>query len=120
MKKVLVIEDNAKNRYLLSFLLEGAGYEVIEAITGEEGVEKAARDLPDIILMDIQLPGIDGYEATRRIRESATGKKIPIIAITSYVMRGDRELVLAAGCTGYIEKPINPDTILDEIRHYLR
>ena len=116
MTKVLVIEDNDKNRYLISFILRGAGYEVIEAITGEDGVGMAENLHPDLVLMDIQLPGIDGYEATRRIRESPAGGKIPIIALTSYAMTGDRERALAAGCTGYVEKPINPDTIMDEIR----
>jgi two-component system, cell cycle response regulator DivK len=119
MVKVLVIEDNEKNRYLISFILKGAGYEVVEAITGEAGVEMAIREHPDLVLMDIQLPGIDGYEATRRIRASPAGDKIPIIALTSYAMTGDRERALAAGCTGYVEKPINPDTITDEIRKYL-
>jgi CheY-like chemotaxis protein len=116
----LVIEDNERNRYLISFILKGAGYKVIEAITGEEGVEMAIREHPDLILMDIQLPGIDGYEATRRIRASPADEKVPILALTSYVMTGDRERALAAGCTGYIEKPINTDTIIGEIQKYLR
>ncbi len=120
MTKVLVIEDNEKNRYLISFILKGEGYEVIEAITGEEGVGMAESLHPDLILMDIQLPGIDGYEATRRIRASPSGATLPIIALTSYAMSGDRERALAAGCSGYVEKPINPDTIMDEIRKYLR
>jgi two-component system, cell cycle response regulator DivK len=119
MTKVLVIEDNEKNRYLISFILKGAGYTVIEAVTGEEGVETALRERPDLILMDIQLPGIDGYETTRRIRASPEGTKVPVIALTSYAMTGDRERALAAGCTGYVEKPINPDTILDEIGKFL-
>ena len=119
MTKILVIEDNDKNRYLVSFILKGSGYEVVEAITGEEGIETAVREYPDLILMDIQLPGIDGYETTRRIRALPAGAKIPIIALTSYAMTGDRERALAAGCTGYVEKPINPDTIIGEIRRYL-
>ena len=117
---VLVIEDNEKNRYLISFILKGAGYNVIEAVTGEDGIGKAIGEHPDLILMDIQLPGIDGYETTRRIRAEPSGAKIPIIALTSYAMTGDRERALAAGCTGYVEKPINPDTIMDEIQKYLR
>jgi CheY-like chemotaxis protein len=117
---VLVIEDNEKNRYLISFILKGAGYNVIEAVSGEDGVGKATGEHPDLILMDIQLPGIDGYETTRRIRADPFGAKIPIIALTSYAMTGDRERALAAGCTGYVEKPINPDTIMDEIQKYLR
>lgn len=120
MTKVLVIEDNERNRYLISFLLKGEGYDVIEAVTGEEGIETAMRERPDLILMDIQLPGIDGYETTRRIRASPADRKVPIIALTSYAMTGDRERALAAGCTGYVEKPINPDTIMGEIQKYLR
>lgn len=120
MTKVLVIEDNEKNRYLISFILKGEGYAVIEAVTGEEGIETARKEHPDLVLMDIQLPGIDGYETTRRIRASPEGTKVPVIALTSYAMTGDRERALAAGCTGYVEKPINPDTIMDEIRKFLR
>jgi CheY-like chemotaxis protein len=120
MTIVLVIEDNEKNRYLISFLLKGAGFEVIEAVTGEEGVQMAISKRPDLVLMDIQLPGIDGYEATRRIRASESDGTVPIIALTSYAMTGDREQALAAGCTGYVEKPINPDTIMDEIKKYIR
>jgi len=119
MTKVLVVEDNERNRYLISFLLKGDGFEVVEAFTGEEGVEKAIQERPDMVLMDIQLPGIDGYETTRRIRASPGGEKVPIIALTSYAMTGDRERSLAAGCTGYVEKPINPDTIIGEIRAFL-
>ena len=120
MTKVLVVEDNERNRYLISFLLKGDGFEVIEAFTGEDGVEMAIREQPDVVLMDIQLPGIDGYRTTRRIRASPGGEKVPIIALTSYAMTGDRERSLAAGCTGYVEKPINPDTIIGEIRTFLR
>jgi two-component system, cell cycle response regulator DivK len=120
MTKVLVVEDNERNRYLISFLLKGDGFEVIEAFTGEEGVETAIRERPDLILMDIQLPGIDGYETTRRIRASPIGTRVPIIALTSYAMTGDRERSFAAGCTGYIEKPINPDTIIAQIRTFLK
>ncbi len=119
MKKILVVEDNTSNRYLIQFLLAQEGYTVIEANNGEEGVELALQEKPDLVLMDIQLPGIDGLEATRRIRQGEAGHDMPIIAVTSYAMTGDREKVLAAGCTGYIEKPIDPDTILDEITAYL-
>ncbi|MCX6692928.1 MAG: response regulator [Methanoregula sp.] len=112
--------DNETNRYLSALILKEEGFEVIEAVTGEEGVEKAGKEHPDLILMDIQLPGIDGLEATRRIRASSADRKVPIIALTSYAMTGDRERALAAGCTGYFEKPINPDTIIDEIRRFLK
>jgi CheY-like chemotaxis protein len=119
MKRILVIEDNETNIYLVGFILKKNDYEVIEARSGEEGVELAIKEKPDLILMDIQLPGIDGLEATRRIRESEAEEEVPIIALTSYAMTGDRDKSLAAGCTGYIEKPINPDTFMGEIEKYL-
>lgn len=119
MKRILVVEDNETNIYLIGFILKKNGHEVIEARTGEEGVELALKERTDLIIMDIQLPGIDGLETTRRIRKSETDKKVPIVALTSYAMTGDREKSLAAGCTGYIEKPINPDTFMGEIEKYL-
>jgi len=119
MKRILVVEDNETNMYLIGFILRNGGYEVIEARSGEEGVELAIKEKPDLILMDIQLPGIDGLEATKRIRKSEAGEEIPIIALTSYAMTGDREKALRAGCTGYIEKPINPETFIGEIKKYL-
>lgn len=119
MKKILVVEDNENNLYLITFILEKAGYCVVAAKTGEEGVEMALKERPDLILMDIQLPGIDGLETTRRIRASKVDGDVPIIALTSYALVGDREQVLDAGCTGYIEKPINPETIMGEIERYL-
>ena len=119
MKRILVIEDNETNMYLIGFILRKNGYEVIEARSGEEGVELTIKDKPDLVIMDIQLPGIDGLEATKRIRESEADGEIPIIALTSYAMAGDKEKALKAGCTGYIEKPINPDTFIGEIKKYL-
>ena len=119
MSRVLVIEDNEKNMYLIAFILEKMGHSVLRAATGEEGVEKAVRELPDLILMDIQLPGIDGLAATTLIRARAPGKKIPIVAITSMAMSGDRERLLAAGCNGYIEKPIDPEAIMGQIAEFL-
>jgi CheY-like chemotaxis protein len=118
MKRILVIEDNETNMYLIDFILRKSEYEVIEARTGEEGVELAIKDKPDLVIMDIQLPGIDGLEATKRIRKTEVDGKIPIIALTSYAMTGDKEKALKAGCTGYIEKPINPDTFIGEIEKY--
>lgn len=119
MKKILVVEDNETNMYLCCRILKSSGYEVIEAKTGEEGVELAIKEKPDLIIMDIQLPGIDGYEATKRLRKLEVDREIPIVALTSYAMAGDREKSLAAGCTGYLEKPINPNTFMSEIEKYL-
>ena len=115
--KILVIEDNPQNMKLLTFVLKKYGHDVIEAFCGLEGVEKANHLSPELILMDIQLPDIDGLEATKRIRES--GQKTPIIAITSYAMAGDREKVMSAGCDGYFEKPINPLLIMKDIEKIL-
>ncbi len=119
MSRILVIEDNEKNMYLMTFILERMGHVVLKAVTGEEGVEAAVRELPDLILMDIQLPGIDGFEATKRIRASAAARGVPIVAVTSLAMTGDRERLLAAGCNGYIEKPIDPDAIMGQIAGFL-
>lgn len=120
MKKVLVIEDNKDNLKLITYALNRSGYEVIAAETGEEGVELALRERPFFIVMDIALPGIGGLEATRRIRESETGDKIPVIAITSHAMHGDRERIVAAGCNGYLEKPIDPLTVVATIQGILK
>ena len=119
VKRILVVEDNEANLYLIRFMLEKSGYEVIEAREGAVGVELAGKEKPDLILMDVQLPDMDGLEATKRIRASEADGEIPIIALTSYAMVGDREKALAAGCTGYIEKPINPDTFMAEVEKYL-
>jgi len=119
MKRILVIEDNEANLYLTRFILEKNGYQVIEAREGIKGVEMAHKEKPDLIIMDIQLPDINGLEAVRRIRASKTDREIPIVALTSYAMVGDREKALAAGCTGYMEKPINPDTFMAEIKEFL-
>jgi two-component system, cell cycle response regulator DivK len=120
MKKILVVEDNEQNMYLMNFLLEKMGYAVLQAKTGIEGVKMAILEKPDMILMDIQLPDIDGLEVTRRIRESGTDGTIPIIAVTSYAMVGDREKAIQAGCTGYIEKPINPESFIQEMEKLLQ
>lgn len=115
MKKILVIEDNSDNFRLISYALSRYGYEIIHAQSGEEGIEIAKREKPFFIIMDINLPGIDGLEATKKIREIEEIKDIPIIAITSFAMAGDREKVLSAGCNGYFEKPIDPLTIIESI-----
>jgi CheY-like chemotaxis protein len=115
MSRVLVVEDNPNNMKLINMVLKRHGYETIGAVTGEEGVEKAGTEKPGMILMDIMLPDIDGLETTRRIRKIESMQNIPIIAITSYAMAGDREKIIEAGCNGYFEKPINPLTIMTDI-----
>lgn len=117
---VLIIEDNEQNLYLATFILEKRGLTVLQARNGQDGIDTACRQFPDLILLDIQLPVMDGYEVARRLRRIETVKEIPIIAVTSYAMVGDREKALEAGCTGYIEKPINPATFMDEIHRYLK
>lgn len=111
-RNVLLIEDNGNNRYLVTFLLEANGYHVACAINGPEGVEAALASTPDVILLDIQLPGMDGYEVARMLRSHPGLAATPIIAVTSYAMPGDREKALASGCTGYIQKPIDPETFV--------
>lgn len=117
MKKVLVIEDNDNNLYLITFILEQNNYTVIAARDGLSGISMADTESPDLILMDVQLPDIDGIEATRRIRKK--NSSTPIIAVTSYAMVGDDVKALAAGCNGYITKPINPDTFLNDVQKFL-
>ncbi len=118
--RALVVEDNPANMKLITKVLKKRGYESIHAICGEDGVEKAASEHPDIILMDILLPDINGFETTRRIRKIQSLKDTPIIAITSYAMAGDREKIIEAGCNGYFEKPIDPLTIMDEIENIIQ
>ena len=117
--RILVIEDNEQNMYLATFILEKHGYEVVQAWDGREGIELAGRAKPTLILLDIQLPVMDGYAVARELRSKPSLADVPIVAVTSYAMAGDRERVLAAGCTGYIEKPINPETFISEIEQYL-
>jgi len=116
---ILLIEDNEQNRYLATFLLEHHGYAVASAEDGPRGIASAQELMPDLILLDIQLPGMDGYEVARNLRSIDSIKHIPIIAVTSYAMLGDREKCLAAGCNGYIEKPINPETFVAEIAAFI-
>ena len=118
-KRILVIEDTEDNRQIVRDLLESAGYELIEALDGLEGVAAAEREHPDLILMDIQLPGIDGYEATRRIRAIPALATVPIIAVTSYALSGDEAKTRAAGCDGYVAKPFSPRLLLAKIREFL-
>ncbi len=116
--KILIIEDNSQNRYLVSFLLEQRGHQVIQAESGSVGIELAQQLQPELILLDIQLPGMDGYAVARTLRQNPALSNVPIVAVTSYAMVGDRERVLAAGCSGYLEKPINPETFVSEIEGY--
>jgi two-component system cell cycle response regulator DivK len=117
---ILLIEDNEQNRYLATFLLEKAGYAVVPAADGQLGIELAGRILPHLILLDVQLPTMDGHAVAQALRRNPVLEKTPIVAVTSYAMVGDREKALAAGCTGYLEKPINPETFVMEIESYLK
>ena len=119
MKKALVIEDNENNMELITFILEANSYQTIKAGTGTDGVRMAVSDSPDFIILDIQLPDINGTEVLRRIRQSSESASIPVIAMTSYAMAGDREKLLAAGCNGYIEKPIDPQIVMDQIKQII-
>jgi len=118
-KRILAVDDQEDNRQILRDRLTAAGYEIIEAVDGEQAVELAEAMVPDLILMDIQLPGIDGYEATRRIKANALLKAIPVIAVTSYALSGDDEKAFEAGCDAYIPKPYSPRALLAKIREYI-
>ena len=118
-KKFLLIEDNEQNRYLVTFLLKQLVHEVVPAESGPVGIELAGRIRPDLILLDIQLPGIDGYAVARALKSDPALQAVPIVAVTSYAMLGDREQALAAGCNGYIEKPINPRTFVADVERFL-
>ena len=118
-KRILVVEDHEDNRQILRVLLGSAGYQMIEAHDGETALTTAASERPDLILMDIQLPGLDGYEATRRIKADPALSGIPIIAVTSYALSGDEEKARAAGCSAYVTKPYSPLELLKRLREYL-
>jgi two-component system cell cycle response regulator DivK len=118
-KRILVIEDQEDNRRIVRDLLTSVGYETIEALTGEDGVAAATTHVPDLILMDIQLPGLDGYEATRRIKANPALQHIPIIAVTSYALSGDDVKAYEAGCNAYVSKPFSPRALLAKIREFL-
>jgi CheY-like chemotaxis protein len=114
-KNILLVEDNEVNRRLAGFLLRSQGYQVREATTALEAFEMLKNDRPDLIVMDIQLPGMDGLEVTRKLKEQPATADIPVIAVTSYAMKGDREKALAAGCAGYVTKPIDKNTFIQEV-----
>ncbi len=116
---ILIIEDNEQNMYLLTFLLEKNGYSVIQAEDGICGLAAANAHKPLVIILDIQLPGMNGYEVSRRLKNNTVLAHIPLIAVTSYAMPGDREKAMAAGCTGYIEKPIDPETFIRDFQSFL-
>jgi two-component system cell cycle response regulator DivK len=118
-KRILVIEDQEDNRAILRDLLSAAGYVYLEAVDGADGVAAAERERPDLILMDIQLPEIDGYEATRQIKARPELKAIPIVAVTSYALSGDEAKARQAGCDDYVTKPFSPRQLLAKIREYL-
>jgi CheY-like chemotaxis protein len=117
--KILYVEDNEQNFYLVNFILNTKGYDVIWAKDGPSGVEAALREPVDLILLDIQLPIMDGYAVARALRSHRQLAEVQVVALTSYAMSGDREKALEAGCTGYIEKPINPNTFASQIEGFL-
>jgi CheY-like chemotaxis protein len=117
--RILVIEDNARNLKLVRDVLQFAGYEVIEARSGEEGVRAAGESDPDLILMDLQLPGIDGTEALRRLRASEAGRRIPVVAVTAFAMKDDRDRAMAEGFDGYLEKPISVRALPSQVGAFL-
>ncbi|OPY87986.1 MAG: Polar-differentiation response regulator DivK [Smithella sp. PtaU1.Bin162] len=119
-KKILVIEDNEQNLYLVRYILEENNHEVFAASDGKAGIDKAIAIKPDLILLDIQLPVMDGYAVARNLRQIPDLVDTPIIAVTSYAMVGDRGKAMAAGCNGYIEKPIDPDTFMNEVEQHFR
>ena len=116
---ILVVDDNEDNRQILNDLLSGAGYEVIEAVAGEDAVRLAGERVPDLILMDIQLPGMNGLEATRRIKAEQRLARIPVIAVTSFALTGDDAKARAAGCDNYVSKPFSPRAVLAMVKGYL-
>jgi two-component system cell cycle response regulator DivK len=118
-KRILAVDDQEDNRRILRDLLTSAGYEVIKATTGEDAVTTAETQVPDLILMDIQLPGIDGYEATRRIKANPRLRQIPLIVVTSYALSGDDAKAYSAGANAYVSKPFSPRALLAKVREYL-
>lgn len=116
---ILLIEDNEQNRYLVTFLLEKHGHAIVSAMDGRRGLDLAATITPSVVLLDIQLPTMDGYAVARALRQMPHLGAVPVVAVTSYAMPGDREKAIEAGCTGYIEKPINPETFVSEVEAFI-
>ncbi|PKQ37818.1 MAG: two-component system response regulator [Actinobacteria bacterium HGW-Actinobacteria-1] len=119
VRKILLVEDNPQNRYLVTFLLEKNGYDVVVAEDGEEAISAVAEHVPDLILMDVQLPKLDGYEATRRIKSDQRFASIPLVALTAHSMKGDRGKAMAAGCDDYVTKPVDADQLIGRIKDLL-
>jgi two-component system cell cycle response regulator DivK len=119
-RKILIVEDNQDSRELVVKVLKNKGYQTIEAADGEEALEKTATERPDLILLDISIPKIDGYEVAKRLKSQEEFKDIPIVALTAHAMKGDREKVIVSGFEGYISKPINVRELPDQVRSYLR
>ena len=118
-ERILLVEDNPMNRRVAEFLLKAQGYVVYEARDGQEARELAEKHVPDLILMDLQLPGVDGFATTRAIKQNTVTKNIPIVALTAYAMAGDAERAIEAGCDGYITKPIDPDEFPKTVASFL-
>ncbi len=117
--RILLIEDNDLNRYLVTFLMEKHGFQVVAAPDGPAGIALAQEERPDLILLDIQLPGMDGYAVAQALRQEPSLEQVPLLAVSSYAMAGDRERALAAGFDGYLEKPIEPTEFVAHVRRYL-
>lgn len=118
-KRILVIEDNDQNIYMITYLLEHAGFEVLQARDGRSGIELALAQRPDLIILDIQLPEMDGYEVARQLRGLPDVGDTPVVAVTSYAMAGDKERILEAGCTDYLEKPIDTETFVRSVARHI-
>jgi two-component system cell cycle response regulator DivK len=118
-KRILLVEDDAQNSYLIRFILERSGYTVVSVGDGVRAVEAAASESPDLVLMDMLLPRMNGYDATRAIKADPDTAEITVIALTAYSMKGDRERILEAGCEGYISKPIDPETFVSQMEEFL-
>jgi two-component system cell cycle response regulator DivK len=119
-RKILIVEDNQDNRELVIKVLRNKGFETVEAVDGEDAIEKAVSEKPDLILLDISLPKLDGYEVAKRLKSMEEFQEIPIVAFTAHAMKGDREKVIVAGFEGYISKPINIRELPDQIKSYIR
>jgi two-component system cell cycle response regulator DivK len=119
-RKILIVEDNEDSRELVVKVLKNKGYQTIEAADGEEALEKAAAEKPDLVLLDISIPKIDGYEVAKRLKSNEELKDIPIVALTAHAMKGDREKVIVAGFEGYISKPVNVRELPDQVKSFIR